>query len=367
RELVRHRRAVGFVVGDQVVAEGAAGQIERRRDELRLVLVEQLAKHRDEDVHRVGRRPLRVAQEPAVRSAYRRMIRAVHLRAAVDQIKHKFLLYHWPVMRTRVQARRLNAKAAKPAKKRILCALRALCVLAVVAFVISSAACGGATAIFRQYEYEEEVYLSLDGTATVYVNSSIAALNALRGTSFEATPNARIDTAAIRAYYTSPTTQVRRVSQSRRNGRRFVHVRLDADDVRKLGESAPFAWSKYGLRQDGPLVIYRQTVGESAAREPVAAGWNGREVVAFRLHLPSKIRHQNTHRDVRRGNILEWEQPLADRLRGVPLVLEANMDAQSILYRTLWLFGATFLAVAAAFVVVIWWVMRRPKPDQAIG
>ena len=54
RELVGHRRAVGFVVGDQVVAEGAAGQIERRGDVLRLVLVEQLPQHRDEDVDRVG-------------------------------------------------------------------------------------------------------------------------------------------------------------------------------------------------------------------------------------------------------------------------------------------------------------------------
>jgi hypothetical protein len=34
------------------------------------------------------------------------------------------------------------------------------------------------------------------------------------------------------------------------------------------------------------------------------------------------------------------------------------MDQQSILYRTLWLFGATFLAVAIAFAVLIWWVMR---------
>lgn len=259
---------------------------------------------------------------------------------------------------------RSSRSSAEIAERIRLCVLCGLCVL-----FVSAAACGGAASIFRQYEYEEEVYLSLDGTATVYVNSSIAALNALRGTSFEATPNARVDTAAIRAYYTSPTTQVRRISQSRRNGRRFVHVRLDADDVRRLGESAPFAWSKYGLQQDGTLVIYRQTVGEAAAKEPGAAGWNGREVVAFRLHLPSKIRHQNTHRDVRRGNILEWEQPLADRMRGVPLVLEANMDAQSILYRTLWLFAATFLAVAAAFVVVIWWVMRRApaKADAKSG
>jgi hypothetical protein len=260
-------------------------------------------------------------------------------------------------MRLLARSSRSNREIAQVAERIRLCVRCGLCVL-----VVSAAACAGAGGIFRQYEYEEEIYLALDGTATVYVNSSIAALNALRGTSFEATPTARIDTAAIRAYYTSPTTQVRRVSQSRRNGRRFVHVRLDADDVRTLGESAPFAWSKYALQQDGTLVVYRQTVGESAATAATAAtaaGWNGREVVAFRLHLPSKIRHQNTHREVRRGNILEWEQPLADRLRGVPLALEANMDAQSILYRTLWLFGATFLTVAAAFVIVIWWVMRR--------
>jgi hypothetical protein len=245
--------------------------------------------------------------------------------------------------------------------------LRAICVL----LVVSAAACGGTTNFFRQFEYDEEVYLSLDGSATVYVNSSLAALNALRGTSFDAAATARLDTAAIRAYYTSPGTRVERISQSRRNRRRFVHVRLDVDDVRGLGEIAPFAWSKYEFRHDGDLFIYKQTVGESAgsaaATAAATAGWNGREVVAFRLHLPSKIRYHNTGREVSRGNILEWEQPLRDRLRSVPLVLDARMDTQSILYRTLWLFGATFVAVAVAFVVVIWWVMRRGPAKATQG
>ena len=35
------------------------------------------------------------------------------------------------------------------------------------------------------------------------------------------------------------------------------------------------------------------------------------------------------------------------------------METQSILYRTLWLFGSTFVAVALTFVAVIWWVLRR--------
>jgi hypothetical protein len=95
-------------------------------------------------------------------------------------------------------------------------------------------------------------------------------------------------------------------------------------------------------------------------------GWSGSEIVAFRLHLPSKIRYHNTKHDVGRGNILVWEQSLADRLRSAPVVddangaLDARMDAQSILYTTLWLFGITFVAVAIVFGGVIWWVMRAP-------
>ena len=42
---------------------------------------------------------------------------------------------------------------------------------------------------------------------------------------------------------------------------RFVHVRLDVDDVTKLGDIAPFAWSRYQLTRDGNLFVYRQAVG----------------------------------------------------------------------------------------------------------
>ena len=239
--------------------------------------------------------------------------------------------------------------------------LRRLCVPIILALVVSSAACRGASTLFRQYEYEEEIYLSLDGSATVYVNSSLPALNALRGTTFDASPAARVDTAAVREYFSSPATRVVRVTSSRRSNRRFVHVRLDVADVAKLGGAAPFAWSKYQFTRDGDLFKYLQTVGTAAGKDVGNVGWNGNEIVAFRLHLPSKIRYHNTSRDVGRGNILAWEQPLAERLRGVPVELDARMDAQSILYTTLWLFGTTFLAVAAVFCGVIWWVMRRGR------
>jgi hypothetical protein len=241
--------------------------------------------------------------------------------------------------------------------------IRALVPLA-IAFAIS--ACSGAS-LFRQYEYEEEIYLSLDGTATVYVNTSVAALDALRGAAFDASPTARVNRDAIRAFYTSPATHVTWVRESRRNGRRFVHVRLDADDINKLSTAPPFAWSSYTFRREGDEFVYHQTIGASSARDVGNVGWTGRELVAFRLHLPSKINFHNSGTDVRRGNILVWEQPLADRLHGSPLTLETRIQTQSILYRTLWLFGATFVAVVIAFVVVLWWVLRRgPRHAETV-
>lgn len=231
-----------------------------------------------------------------------------------------------------------------------------------VLFVITTA-CGG-TSLFRQYEYEEEVYLSLDGTATVYVNSSLAALNALRGTAFDANPSARVDRTAVRDYFSGPNAHVLWVRESRRSNRRFVHIRLDVDDVRRLSDGAPFAWSRYQFTRDGNQYIYRQAVGAAAMKNAGSAEWTGRELVAFRLHLPSRITYHNTGRGVGRGNILVWEQSLTDRLHSVALVLDARMDSQSILYHTLWLFGVTFVMVAVGFVLVIWWVMSRGREGQ---
>jgi len=238
-------------------------------------------------------------------------------------------------------------------------------VLSVLAVLVLFVACSGGTGLFKQYEYEEEMYLSLDGTATLYVNSSLAALNALRGTTFDISAS-RVDREAVRRYFPTPSTRVVRVSESGRRGRRFVHVRLDVDDIRKLGSLAPFAWSSYSFERKGEQYIYKQTVGRAAAHDVGNVGWNGEEVTAFRMHLPSKIDYHNTPtHEVGRGNILSWEQSLTDRLKGVPLELEARIETQSILYRTLWLFGLTFVAVALLFVAIVWWIVRRGRRSSA--
>jgi len=234
---------------------------------------------------------------------------------------------------------------------------RRLATIAIVAATMVMAAACGRVGLFQQYEYEEDVYLSLDGTATVYVNSSVAALDALRGASLDLGPTARVDRAAVRALFTSPVTTVAALTESRRSGRRFVHVRLDVTDIRRLTSVAPFSWSTYTFARDGDVFRYQQTVGAAAGKQGGAVGWTGREFVAFRLHLPSKITYHTV--PIRRGNILAWEQPLADRLRGEPLVLDVGMETQSILYRALYLFGITIAAVAATFALIIGWVLRK--------
>jgi hypothetical protein len=85
------------------------------------------------------------------------------------------------------------------------------------------------------------------------------------------------------------------------------------------------------------------------------------------MHLPSKIDYHNApSRQVERGNILEWKQALADRLKGEVVDVEVHMQPETILYTTLLLFASTILAAALAFALVIWWIVRRGRdPEMA--
>ena len=86
------------------------------------------------------------------------------------------------------------------------------------------------------------------------------------------------------------------------------------------------------------------------------------------MHLPSRIRyHDAPSKAVERGNILVWEQPLADRLAGKPLSIEARFDTQSILYRTLWLFGVMIVVVVVLFAGLLFWIMRKGRAASAGG
>jgi hypothetical protein len=225
---------------------------------------------------------------------------------------------------------------------------------------------GCAAGVFkRDYEYEEELYLSLDGSATLNVNASVASLVALRGAHLDPDPRARVDRNALRTFFGAPDTRVS-VSLSRRQGRRFVHASIAVDDLRKLSRLPAFAWSSYQFSRYGEVLAFKQTVGPPTPPHGTMQ-WEGGELVAFRMHLPSAVVFHNAPSgEVERGNILEWEQSLGDRMVGKPVDIRVQIEPTSILAHTMWLFGGTIAAAFAAFAGVVWWIIRRsgPTPDQ---
>jgi hypothetical protein len=253
----------------------------------------------------------------------------------------------------------------------------------------AAAACAGGGPLGPEYEYEEDLTLSMDGSATLVVNASIPALDALKGLQLDPDIAARADQLReqVRGLYESPYTRVGRISSWTRRGRRFVGIHITVPDVRALSRAAPFAGARYELRNDGDLVIFREALSgpQAPPRPPSPARalppWSGNEIVAYRLHLPARIRFQNSRyldggasRPASRGNILTWEQRLHQRLEGKPIayaedktpdVMEARMDRESILYRTLWLFGIAFGAALLVLAGLIWLTMRRGRDETA--
>jgi hypothetical protein len=229
-------------------------------------------------------------------------------------------------------------------------------------------ACG--TPLGRQYEYEEQLYLSVDGSATITVATSVAALSALRGLKLDAGP--RMDRATIRRAFESGGCEVASVTQPwRRKGRRFIHVRLRTPDVRTLNTCKWLSWSTYRLDPEGETLRYQQIVGTPAGGDPGTPGWDRSEIIAFKLHLPSRVIDHNvklldgTNGTVERGNILTWEQRLEDRLAGKPIDMRVTLGAQSILYQTLGLFAGAFLAAVALLCGIVWWTVRKGRRQKA--
>ena len=229
----------------------------------------------------------------------------------------------------------------------------------------------------RQYEYEEQIYLGVDGASTLVLNASIPALVALHNLPLDPSPRTPVDRELVRRLFATQGCSDVRVGQPWiRRGRRFVQVRVQAAHVQELQHCGPLAWSTYRFTPaDDELVLqFEQRVGAPVRGDPGGVNWDGRELVGFKLHLPSRIIFHNVKRledgangEAERGNILTWEQRLTDRLEGQPLHMEVRMDSRSILHRTLWLFAGAAGAAIVMLAGLIWWTMRRARRRGLVG
>jgi hypothetical protein len=241
---------------------------------------------------------------------------------------------------------------------------------AAVLLVVLLTACSNP--LGRQYEYEEQLYLSVDGSATVVVDASIPAFVALRGAAFDPSFQASVNREQVRAWFEQAGCQDVRVGRPWvRHGRRFIQVRLAARDIRELASCGALAWSRYQFERGDNEIHFVQEVGAAANGEAGPVNWNGQELVGFKLHAPSRIFYHNVRRledgepgDADRGNILTWEQTLANRRAGQPITMEVRMGAESILLHTLTLFGSAFAAAVAVLALIIWITIRRAKRSK---
>lgn len=233
--------------------------------------------------------------------------------------------------------------------------------------VLTLAACSNPLA--RQYEYDEQTYLDIDGSATVVIAASVPALVGLRGMALDPAPNSRIDAAIVRDAFEAAGCTVENVTRPwRRAGRRFVQVRLAVDDLNQAARCGPLAWSSYSFTRTDEQIVYHQVVGAPTGTPPATVNWRGDELTVFKLHLPSKVLDHNVRRlsdnqpgTLERGNILSWEQRLTDRFAGRPIDMRVVTEPQSILYQTMFLFAGAFAAAVVVLITIIWFVIRRGR------
>ena len=221
----------------------------------------------------------------------------------------------------------------------------------------------------KRYEYEEQVYLRVNGSATVLIDASIAALVALRNLPLDPAAPAALDRDSVRVAFAAAGCTNPRVGQPWvRSGRRFVQVQIVAPDLKTLERCGPLSWSSYRFDRNDPEIFYEQVVGPPSSGKLGQVNWDGSELVAFKLHVPSRILHHNVKRledgtngTAERGNILTWEQRLSDRRAGQELRMEVRMGSESILFRTLWLFAIAAAAAVAVLAMIVMLTIRKAK------
>lgn len=244
--------------------------------------------------------------------------------------------------------------------------MRRRCLWALIGLLALPAGC--TNPFGRQYEYEEQVFPAVDGSAEIIVNASVAALLALRGITI-APSGARPDRDATREVVAKAGCPVTSVGRPwTRSGRHFVQIRLASPQLASLSTCPLLSWSTYALEPFEGGLRYRQHVGAPSGSAPAGVEWTGQELVAFRVYVPSRVRYHNvkkladgTDGEMERGNIGSWEQTLADRRAGKPIDIEVRMDAESILRRTLWLFAGSLAAAVVTMAGIVFFVKRRGR------
>jgi hypothetical protein len=230
-------------------------------------------------------------------------------------------------------------------------------IVAVAALALSLQGC-------VRYEYEHEFWLRVDGSGTVYVTGRPELWQAFKGLAPPSPASDRALRERARELFRNGGLHVRRVTVTRRDGRPYLFVSADFDDVNALGASGAFPDLRLSLRPKAGMLILDGRWGRSgdAPPSPIAdrAG-----LIAIRFHLPSRIyEHRNATRGVERGNIVSWTESLESALGGTPLALGATLGSRSILWSTILLFATAVASALSILALALFLVVRHGRRSR---
>jgi hypothetical protein len=216
------------------------------------------------------------------------------------------------------------------------------------AFLLLLLAASGCTT----YEYEEEVFLEVDGSGEIRMSGSTAAIEALHGLD-EATAE------RAKALFVGQGVEILSALETERERRKFVHVQARFSDWEKLCEIPAFR--NRGCRltkgEDGLALELSLPSPRAAAPESL----DPRALLALRYHFPSTIRYHNSPGDVERGNILSWKRTLREHFAGRPLDLAVRFDRRTILAATARVMGLALSLVLASIATALWVMVRKGR------
>ena len=214
-----------------------------------------------------------------------------------------------------------------------------------------------------KYEYEHEFWLRVDGSGAVNVTGRPALWTAFKGLGNPRDPESTATREAARALFERSGLQVKRVTVTRREGRPYLFVSAEFEDVNRLSGTPAFPDLRIGLRREQDRLVVEGTWARPQDAPDVGA--RDRDgLMAVRFHLPSKVfGHKNAADGVERGNILGWRQEVAQGLDGRGLDFGAEMDQRSILLSTVVLFASAIAVALLLLAGVLWAVVRRGRRE----
>ncbi len=218
-----------------------------------------------------------------------------------------------------------------------------------------------------KYEYEHEFWLRVDGSGAVNVTGRPALWTAFKGLGNPRDPESTATREAARALFERSGLQVKRVTVTRREGRPYLFVSAQFEDVNRLNGTPAFPDLRIGLRREQDRLLLEGSWAR-AKHAPDVGARDRDGLMAVRFHLPSKVfGHKNAADGVERGNILGWRQEVAQGLDGRGLDFGAEMDERSILLSTVVLFASAIATAVLLLAGALWAVVRRGRKQLTAG